>query len=162
MIKTESEKIYNLAKDTTSKHVDSKVVLVKQFPRYDNSQDDPSSIKRELSVMANSYFDQLWQQNGSPSNIQLVNFELGCESSNHVRKLIFGSPGSKNYDGFKFHGEGASRHFSYRAVQAIKPIILSSNQVSSAIHVPQSIPSQNRLMGNVRRGGFHQTPHPKY
>ena len=71
---------------------------------------------------------QLWVKKGSPKNINIVNFELGSENSPHLQKLIYGNPASNLFDGIHLHGEGASRHLTYRAVQAIKPVLKTNVQ----------------------------------
>ena len=68
-------------------------------------------------------YDQLWIKRGSPQNIHFVEFEMNCENSMNIRKLLFGDARSSDYDGINFRGTGAVRHFSYRAAQAIKPVL---------------------------------------
>ena len=80
----------------------------------------------KLSVSENNTYDQLWFKRGAPRNIHIVNFELGCENSPYLKTIIFGNPGSRYYDGCHFRGDGASRHLTYRAILAIKPVIVSS------------------------------------
>ena len=97
-------------------------------------------------------------QKGFTDKYPHCDFELGTESSKHLKNLIYGQSTSKNYDGIHLEGEGASRHLSYRAVQAIKPIIdlrslhqkNESNPTRSATErIVYSVPVKNRFMGNL-------------
>ena len=159
-VENDSKKIFQIAEEASELVKDLHVIIVKRLPRYDDVKADPLKLKANLSHFANSVFDQLWFKKGSPTNIHIVNIELGTESSKHLKNLIYGQPTSKNYDGIHLEGEGASRHLSYRAVQAIKPIIdlrslhqkneANPTQSRSATErIVYSVPVKNRFMGNL-------------
>ena len=130
MVEDDSECVFNIAREATEKFKGLQVVILKRFPRYDNKADDPLQCKKKLSNYANGIYDHMWVKNGSPNNIHVVNVEIGSDSSTHIKNLVYGHTYSNNYDGISLNGEGASRHLSYRTVQAIKPIIMQSKQVS--------------------------------
>jgi hypothetical protein len=44
-------------------------------------------------------------------------------SNKGLRELVFGKPNGGGYDGIHLRGEGAGRHFTYRAIQSMKSII---------------------------------------
>ena len=96
-----------------------KVIIVKRLPRYDPLHQDPLRIKQSLSEYANSYYDQLWFKKGGPKNIHVVNFDK-IESTGYLKDIIYSKTTSKNYDGIHLRGWAATRHFTYRAVEAIK------------------------------------------
>ena len=60
---------------------------------------------------------------GSPERIHIVEFELGCDNYPHLKDIIYGSHDNTKYDGIHLIGNSAMRHFTYRAVQAISPIV---------------------------------------
>ena len=64
---------------------------------------------------------------GSPSNIQIVNIDLKCSYSVHIKNLIFGDSNSERFDGIHMKGEGASRHFTYRTINALRQAIYPEN-----------------------------------
>ena len=76
-------------------------------------------IKSKISNFANLVLDQEWVKSGSPENIHIVELNL-IQGSNNLKRLIYGSPGSDHVDGIHLRGPGTQRHFTYRAVQAIK------------------------------------------
>ena len=128
-VENDSAKVFDVALDALSKNNGiEKVVIVKRLPRYDRSSSDILKIKSELSEFANRAYDQIWQKMGSPENIQIVDIDLKCSSSAHLRNLIFGHSDSENFDGIHMRGEGASRHFTYRTINALKQVIFSEKR----------------------------------
>ena len=99
------------------------MVILKRLPRFDRSATDLINIKSNLSEFANMVYDQLWIQRGCPERIHIVELGLGCENSPNLKDIIYGQPQSPNYDGIHLAGNAASRHFSYRAVQVMLPIV---------------------------------------
>ena len=94
---------------------------MKRLPRYDKRSCDLLGVKAELSHFANTTYDQLWLKSGSPQNIKIIDVDLHTEKNPHLKDLIFGSVYSSSYDGINFHGQGATRHISYRLKQAVRP-----------------------------------------
>ena len=80
-------------------------------------------MRSDLSEFANSVYDQVWIKRGRPEKIQIVELDLKCSQSNYLKSIIFGNPGEARVDGVHLRGKSAARHFTYRAIQAIKPII---------------------------------------
>ena len=66
-------------------------------------------LKKELTLFANQVYDHEWLKRGSPSNISIIDVQLGCEVSSHLQNLIYGKRNSILFDGFSLHGEGATR-----------------------------------------------------
>ena len=111
-----SEDLFNVAEEATKKHPNLKVVIVKRLPRYDRSSTDLLNIKSNLSQFGNSVYDQVWLKRGSPSNIKIVELNLGCKESPHLRKIIYGDQKHNAYVGYHLRGDFASRHFTYWAI----------------------------------------------
>jgi hypothetical protein len=99
-----------------------RVIVIKRLPRFDRSSDDILSIKSQLSKYGNTCLDQLYIKRGRPENIHVVELS-GLNSPGHLRRIVYGEINKNNYDGIHFRGKHASRHFTYRAVQAVKSII---------------------------------------
>ena len=131
-VEDDSNNLFEVAENALKADPKMKVIIVKRLPRYDSSAADPLGIKANLSQFANSVYDQLWFKKGGPINIHIVNFDLGCDDSRYLKDILFGKPGEKSYDGVHLRGFAASRHFTYRAVQAIRPVIISSRPVQTA------------------------------
>ena len=125
-VEQDSKNLFNIAEMAIKNSPDLKVIIVKRFPRFDPPSVDPIGIKSKLSKFGNSVYDQLWVEKGGPSNIRIVNFDFDCEESKYLKEILFGNPVSKHYDGTHFRGRAAVRHFTYRALQAIKPILSPS------------------------------------
>ena len=111
-----------------------KVFIVKRPTRFDPRSEDPKGIKQQLSKFANHVYDQLWFKRGCVNNIFIVDIDMNCTGPGYLKDLIYGAENVKNYDGVHLRGEGASRHYTYRAVNAIGPVINNGN-IASDYHL---------------------------
>ena len=123
-------------------------MIVKRLPRYDLKSKDPIHIRQSLSEYANSIYDQLWLENGGPRNIHIITLH-NMECFGYLKDIIYGKNSDQNYDGIHLRGAAASRHFTYRAVSAIK-FALDENRVftSHASGQQYQRKQQRRLAGN--------------
>ena len=122
-----STELFNIAEDAIAADRDLHVIIVKRLPRFDRGSNDIMKIKSSLSSFANQMYDQLWLKRGSSERIHVVDFKI-FENEGYLKDLIYGTHENARYDGIHLIGNGASRHFTYRAIQAIKPIISKPNQ----------------------------------
>ena len=122
-VENDSKNLFNIAEEAIKSKPGLKVVIAKRLPRFDRSSQDILGIKSQLSKYANSVFDQMWTKTGSPEDIKIVELELNVDKSRFLRDLIFGSENEKIFDGVHLHGRGSSRHFTYRAVQAVQKVL---------------------------------------
>ena len=121
-VERDSSNLFNVAENALKKSTDlQKVIIIKRLPRYDRSRDDILGIKAQLSE-----YDQLWVKRGCPANILITKLN-GLNSSGYLRNIIFGETNNANYDGIHLRGPHAVRHFTYRAVQAVKSVIYPKN-----------------------------------
>ena len=137
-VEEDSKKLFKIAEDAIKHKPALKVVIIKRIPRFDCSSQDILGIRSTLSNFANSVYDQLWTKSGSPENIKIAELKLNVEHSGYLKSLIFGSKTEDNFDGIHLNGQGASRHFTYRAVQVMQNII------SPHPRKPSAIPSLHR------------------
>ena len=134
-------------------------MIIKRIPRFDSSSQDILGIKSTLSNFANSVYDQLWTKSGSPGNIKIAELKLNVEHSSYLKSLIFGSRTENKFDGIHLNGQGASRHFTYRAVQAIKNIISPHHRKPSAI--PRSH-RESTMKYNLGKDDHSDCPQARY
>ena len=121
-----STELFKLAEDAVANDDKLHVVILKRLPRFDRSANDLINIKSNLSEFANMVYDQLWIQRGSPERIHIVDIQL-VKNGGYLRDLIYGTPENSHYDGIHLNGSGASRQFTYRVIQALKPVIAKPN-----------------------------------
>ena len=126
-VETDTKNLFTLAEEAVGKNPNLNVIIVKRLPRYDRSSRDIIGIKSQLSTYANSIYDQLWLKKGSPGNIHIVEVDLKCSNSRYLKSLIFGDPNTNYFDGVHLKGPGASRHFTYRVNQVLKPVLQRHN-----------------------------------
>ena len=119
----DSENLYMIAEEAIAKNANLNVVIVKRLSRFDRPSSDILGVKTQLSKFANHVYDQLWLKNGSPERIYIVQLDLGCDKYSNLKTIIIGNHEHPKYDGIHLVGNAAVRHFTYRAVQAILPIV---------------------------------------
>ena len=122
-VEEDSSNLFDIAEDAL-KHASNlkKVVIIKRLPRFDRSRDDILGIKSQLSKYGNNCYDQQYIKRGRPENIRIVELN-GLEPAGYLRDIVYGNVNKEHYDGIHLRGKHASRHFTFRAVQAIKSII---------------------------------------
>ena len=126
-LEEDSSNLFKLAVEVTKKNPELNVIILKRLSRFDPSRKDPKSIKKHLSNFANNVYDQLWFKHGGPKNIRVASLDLGCSESNYLKKIIYGNPDDPSFDGIHLRGPASSRHFTYRSVQLITPIMTHNN-----------------------------------
>ena len=129
-VEEDSKNLFKIAEEAIKKKPSLNVIIVKRLPRYDRSSQDIIGIKSKLSTFANSVYDQLWIKHGCPSNIKIVELKLNSDCSINLRNIIYGNIKHENVDGIHLRGPAASRHFTYRAVQALKPVLCTTGPTS--------------------------------
>ena len=132
-VEDDSTNLFNIAEEAIAKNANLNVIIVKRLPRYDRSSKDIMAIKSKISIFANQVYDQLWLKHGSPARIHLVELPLGCDNSPYLKQMIYGNHGDDKYDGIHLAGRAAVRHFTYRAVQTLLPIINPATQTSKNV-----------------------------
>ena len=174
-VQKSSEDLFEIAEDATKDNPNMKVIIIKRLPRFDKGSADLMNIKAKLSEYGNSAYEQIWLRRGSPANISIVDLALDCSGPkrNYLREIIYGNPNSSSFDGLHLRGEFSHRHFTYRAVTAIKPILGNNERFSPAgprenfthrptydrkkdYHnsCPQTIYQQGQSATNHRRGNI--------
>jgi hypothetical protein len=130
-VEEDSSNLFDVAEDALKHNSNLKrVVIVKRLPRFDRSRDEILGIKSQLSKYGNNCYDQQFIKRGRPDNIDIIELD-GLDSSGYLRSIVYGDVNKENYDGIHLRGRYASRHFTYRAVQAIKKIVNCSPDPSS-------------------------------
>ena len=164
-VENDSKNLFDIAEKAVKDNPKLKVIIVKRLPRFDSYSIDPLGVRSELTKFANKSYDQLWFRRGGPKNIHIVSFEFDCEKSNYLKYILFGNPDSKYYDGTHFRGPGSVRQFTYRAVQAIKPVFSSRHAPAAGATQSDSTNPQaanhRQSEQNLRDGNTNQFRFPR-
>ena len=128
-VEEDSTNLFDIATKALKKKANMKIIIVKRLPRYDPVCADPKGIKRKISDFANSFYDQLWFKRGGPKNIFVVDIDLQCSDGQYLKDLIYAKSSERNYNGIHLRGEGASRHFSYRAANVMKSVLCGRGRI---------------------------------
>ena len=156
-VEKDSKNLFKIAEDAIKQKPKLKVVIIKRLPRFDSNSQDILNIKSSLSKFANSVYDQMWTKRGSPNNIKIIELNLNIEKPGYLRDLIFGSKSSKFFDGVHLNGPGASRHLTYRAVQALRPLLPHHGKPST-----RAIPRPTQTKTNYKLDDHIDCPQARY
>ena len=121
-VEKDSVKLFEIAEEAVEKNPDLEVIIVKRLPRHDKSSHDILNIKSRLSNYANTVYDQLLMKSNFASKIHVVELNLETQKFAFLRELVFGNQSFENFDGVHLRGKGASRHFTYRAIQVMRTV----------------------------------------
>ena len=154
-VKDDSTNLFNLAKAAVEMKPDMEVIIVKRLPRYDLKSQDPIHIKQSLSELSNSVYDQLWLENGGPTNIHIVSLDK-MECYGYLKDIIYGASNSPNYDGIHLRGAAASRHFTYRAVNAVKHVLWLKK---TSLRYPANLPQFQHNLPGSRNSNYQPWKH---
>ena len=126
-----SKSLFKIAENSVATNPKMNVVILKRTPRFDKSSKDIIGIKAKLSEFANRVYDQCLIKSSNSKRIHIADIKLGVENNKFLKELIYGQPENPRYDGIHLEGSGASRHFTYRAVQALKHIVPNKSPLRS-------------------------------
>ena len=79
---------------------------------------------------------------------------MGAQNGNFLKELIYGKQENPAYDGIHFSGCGGSRHFTYRAVNALKHIVRNTSPA-------KMFPSPPGCVGNKISAKLDSTEHTR-
>ena len=127
-VEEDSKNLFNIAEDAIEKNPNLEVIIMKRLPRFDRSSKDIIGIKSKLSAFANNVYDQLLLKSSNSSKIHVTELQFGFEKSAYFREMIYGNKSVENVDGVHLKSPGASRHFNYRAVQVLKPVLFPNSE----------------------------------
>ena len=143
-----SSSLFKIAEECVAADQSLNVIIVKRPPRFDRGSKDILGIKQKLSEYGNQAYDQLLTKSNYSDKIHLVELNL-VQNSNYLRTIIYGSHDDPRFDGVHMITSESSRHFTYRAVQAIHPIL----QKMKVSRQPPSFARKKRNEPSVSGGG---------
>ena len=129
-VEENSKSLFQIAEDCVSRDENLHVVIVKRPERFDKSSEDIIGIKPKLSEYGNKVYEQCLLKSNHSGRIHVVDLNLGAQKSKHLKDIIYGRQDNPIYDGIHLSGSEAGRHFTYRAVQALRPILSNTSQAN--------------------------------
>ena len=149
-----STSLFKVAEDAVEADPDLNVVIVKRPQRFDRSSSDMLGIKSKLSEFGNQVYDQLWLRKGSPEKIHMIEIDL-VQNSGYLKDIIYGNHENPRYDGIHFKGSASSRHFTYRIIQKLSPLLSKPNPVQPRSKFSRKTDDNNVLP--ARAGNWRET-----
>ena len=131
----------NVAIDAIKNTDVSKVIILERIPRFDRTQDDPPSIKKELSELANSHLHYLLQKSGYKSKIIIGSHNLNNHISDYYGDV-------ESFDGIHLRGLPGQYAYTKSIIGLLNECgaFLSSSSSSSTSSSRFSIPTTSPLI----------------
>ena len=149
-VEASSTSLFKIAEECATADPNLTVVIVKRPPRFDVKSRDTLGIKSKLSEFGNKIYDQLLIKSNLSDRIHVIELNL-LQNSNQLRTIIYGTHDDPRFDGVHFvGGAAASRHFTYRVVQSLYPII-------QKMKIPRQPQVSARKSRNMRKSGIRGT-----
>ena len=112
-----AHKLFSIAETVLSNYpAIRKVVLMKRTPRYDPAENDPMSLKPQLSSLADSVSFGIWCDSKFKDRLILGGQDIPSSDIEH--RDVFGNPQEQDYDGLHMRGP-AGRTFLTRSIQKV-------------------------------------------
>ena len=105
----------------------SKVVLMEHTPRFDNNDQDPSSLKPNLVRLANATLGQLWLNSPLKHKIFIGRHSLESSGVGPAHLARYENSNTGKYDGVHLYGNTGCQDYT-NSVKSILMLALSDNQ----------------------------------
>ena len=107
--------MFNVAVDAINNTEVSKVVVFERIPRYDRVADDPNSVKKDLSELANNYLHELLQKSNLSDRIIIGRHSLDSPSS--TRNVLYGE--DEGFDGIHLRGPSGQDNYTKSLINIV-------------------------------------------
>ena len=101
-----------------------KVVILKQIPRYDRSEDDPMGIKPALSQLFNNTLTECWLNSSAKEKIFVGNHNIDCKGS--IRESRYRETKTGRFDGIHLYGSSGQKAYTLSVLNILKAAKLTS------------------------------------
>ena len=105
-----------------------KVIIMKQIPRYDQSNVDPLSLKPSLSILFNNTLTNLWMESPFKDKMFIGNHNIECNGS--IREARYRHTKSGKFDGIHLYGSSGRKAYT----KSVLNILKSANVTSPDFH----------------------------
>ena len=128
----------------------SKVVIMKQIPRYDPSDVDPLSLKPALAMLFNNTLTNLWMESPDKEKIFIGIHNIECNGA--IRESRYRHTKSGKYDGIHLYGSSGRKAYTLSVLN-----ILKAAQVTSSEHNYHQSCAQFKYQNRQNRNNPRQT-----
>ena len=133
-----AKKIFCMAEAALVEHPElEKVVLIRNTPRFDPPSSDPTGLKPQLILLADSVYFGMWCDSKLKEKIHLGNHDVN-EWSRHEISHAYGFPHISGYDGAHMFGVGGRTILTRSILSILKKAIITPNSALSSTANPSS------------------------
>ena len=148
-----------------------KVVILKQIPRYDRSEDDPMGIKPALSQLFNNTLTECWLNSSAKEKIFVGNHNIDCKGS--IRESRYRETKTGRFDGIHLYGSSGQKAYTLSVLNILKAAKLTSPDFEYHQSCPQfqyqtrhtryrHTNSNTHTVGLGRNQNINAVPQPRY
>ena len=136
-----------------------KVVIMKQIPRYDPVQSDPSSLKPVLSELYNKTITDSWMDCQYKDKIIIGNYNIDCTGA--IREARYRETKTNRFDGIHMYGSSGKKAYTLSVLNILKTAQLTSSEYTFHQSCPQyryqEGQNRNNKQNNYNKNGNRQT-----
>ena len=104
----------------------SKVVLMKQIPRYDPSHVDPMGLKPTLALLFNTTITSLWMDSADKEKIFIGNHNIECTGA--IKESRYRHTKSGKFDGIHLYGSSGRKAYTLSVLSILKAANVTSSE----------------------------------
>jgi hypothetical protein len=104
----------------------TKVVIMKQIPRYDLTDVDPLSLKAALSLLFNSTLANLWMESADKHKMFIGSHNIDCNGA--IRESRYRHTKSGRYDGIHLYGSSGLKTYTLSVLNILRAANITSSE----------------------------------
>ena len=104
----------------------TKVVIMKQIPRYDPSHVDPLALKATLSLLFNNTLTDLWMESPHKDKIFVGNHNIECTGA--IKEARYRHTKSGKYDGIHLFGSSGQKAYTLSVLNILRAAQVTSSE----------------------------------
>ena len=104
----------------------TKVLIMKQIPRYDPADVDPLSLKASLSILFNNTLTNLWMESPFKQKMFIGNHNIECNGA--IREARYRHTKSGKYDGVHLYGSSGTKAYTLSVLNILRAANITASE----------------------------------
>ena len=104
----------------------TKVLIMKQIPRYDPADVDPLSLKASLSILFNNTLTNLWMESPFKQKMFIGNHNIECNGA--IREARYRHTKSGKFDGVHLYGSSGTKAYTLSVLNILRAANMTASE----------------------------------
>ena len=132
----------------------SKVVIMKQIPRYDPTHVDPLALKATLSLLFNNTLTDLWMKSPHKDKIFVGNHNIDCTGA--IKESRYRQTKSRKYDGIHLLGSSGQKAYTLSVLNILRGAEVTSSEEDFHLSCAQFKYQNRRNPPSIKKQHYNQ------